>query len=235
MMAYMDDHALLEQFANAARILQDEQDLQHTRDRGVRLALDFIHGCDDVGLSVAHRDKRVDTLAATSEKVRWADALQYELDDGPYLESIWQHQRLSSPDIARDDRWPTWGARVAQTGMRSLLAFQLFTHRDGLRALNLYSARTHGFTGEDLEEASALATHVAVALSTALEVHNLHAAVSSRTAIGRAEGILMERFELTPAQAFAVLRRVSQDTNSKLHDVADQLVRTRKTPGTQHK
>lgn len=231
MLAYMDDHALAEQLAHAARSLQEEQDLQHTRDRAVKLALDFVHGCDEVGLSLAHRDKRVGTLAATSERVRWADALQYEVGEGPYLEAIWQHQRLSSPDLAHDDRWPTWGAHVSQAGMCSLLAFQLFTHRDGLRALNLYSTRSHGFTDEDLEEASALATHVAVALSAALEVHNLHAVVSTRTQIGRAEGILMERFDLTPGQAFAVLRRVSQDSNTKLHDVADQLVRSGKIPG----
>ncbi|GAA1589081.1 hypothetical protein GCM10009789_48420 [Kribbella sancticallisti] len=37
----------------------------------------------------------------------------------------------------------------------------------------------------------------------------------------------MERFDLTDEQAFAVLRRYSQDTNTKLRDVAQKLIATR--------
>ncbi|MGC4939879.1 ANTAR domain-containing protein [Kribbella sp. DT2] len=40
----------------------------------------------------------------------------------------------------------------------------------------------------------------------------------------------MERFDLTGDQAFAVLRRYSQDTNTKLRDVAQHLIDTRKLP-----
>jgi AmiR/NasT family two-component response regulator len=40
----------------------------------------------------------------------------------------------------------------------------------------------------------------------------------------------MERFALTPDQAFAVLRRVSQSRNVKLNRVAQELVRTGVTP-----
>ncbi len=40
----------------------------------------------------------------------------------------------------------------------------------------------------------------------------------------------MERFDLPPDQAFAVLRRVSQRRNVRLNRVAEDLVRTRQTP-----
>jgi AmiR/NasT family two-component response regulator len=51
--------------------------------------------------------------------------------------------------------------------------------------------------------------------------------------IGRAEGILMERFGLQPAQAFAVLTRFSQDRNIRLHLVAAEFVKTRTLPGAE--
>jgi AmiR/NasT family two-component response regulator len=51
--------------------------------------------------------------------------------------------------------------------------------------------------------------------------------------IGQAEGILMERFGIDAEQAFNVLRRVSQDRNVKLSLIAEELVRTRRTPGTE--
>jgi AmiR/NasT family two-component response regulator len=55
----------------------------------------------------------------------------------------------------------------------------------------------------------------------------------NRTVIGRAEGILMERFDLQPAQAFAVLTRLSQHNNIRLHLVAAELVKTRTLPGAE--
>jgi AmiR/NasT family two-component response regulator len=69
-----------------------------------------------------------------------------------------------------------------------------------------------------------------VALADAQNVTHLETAINLRTVIGRAEGILMERFDLSPAQAFAALRRVSQARNIKLNRVAADLVRTRETP-----
>ncbi|HEX2177678.1 MAG TPA: GAF and ANTAR domain-containing protein [Nocardioidaceae bacterium] len=228
----MDDRDLIARFAEAARVLRAEEDVQHTLHKAVTLALDMIPGCDHAGVSLVHRNQGIDTSAATSEDVGRADALQYELGEGPCLRAIWEDHTVASRDVAEDERWPTWGTRVAQVGMCSVLAFQLFNHRDTLGALNLYSARVDGFTDEDREEGSGLAAHVAVALSASREVENLYVAVSRRTTIGRAEGILMERFDIGAEEAFAVLRRVSQDTNTKLYEVADQLVSSRKTPGT---
>jgi hypothetical protein len=43
--------------------------------------------------------------------------------------------------------------------------------------------------------------------------------------------ILMERFDVDGDRAFAILRRYSRDTNTKLRDVAQQLIETRKLPG----
>lgn len=116
--------------------------------------------------------------------------------------------------------------------MRSALCFQLFTDQDNLGALNLYSTDLDGFGDDDYENGLALAAHVAVALAAAQEVESLNSAVASRTVIGQAEGILMERYDLQAEEAFAVLRRVSQDSNVKVAEIASDLVRTRQTPGT---
>ena len=56
-------------------------------------------------------------------------------------------------------------------------------------------------------------------------------AVASRDLIGQAKGILMERYTISDERAFLTLRRISQDTNRKLHDIADELVRTRTLVG----
>ncbi len=49
--------------------------------------------------------------------------------------------------------------------------------------------------------------------------------------IGRAEGILTERLDVTADQAFDHLRRISSTTNRKLVAVTSDNARTRRLPG----
>ena len=138
---------------------------------------------------------------------------------------------MHSRDLATDVRWPRWGPLVAkETGVVCVVSYRLFTTENTLGAMNLYSRRAEAFDTDDIYNGQALAAHVGVALAASLNAENLELAISNRTVIGRAEGILMERFAIPPAQAFAVLRRVSQHRNVRLHLVADELVRTRQTP-----
>jgi AmiR/NasT family two-component response regulator len=71
---------------------------------------------------------------------------------------------------------------------------------------------------------------VAIAVSTSVREQNLNAAIDSRKLIGQAQGILMERFSLSDAQAFAVLLRYSQNSNTKLRVIAERLVAERTLP-----
>jgi AmiR/NasT family two-component response regulator len=55
--------------------------------------------------------------------------------------------------------------------------------------------------------------------------------VEHRTAIGKALGMLMERFDLSDDDASAYRCRCSQTQNRKLYDIAAEMVETRETPG----
>lgn len=69
-----------------------------------------------------------------------------------------------------------------------------------------------------------------MALAGAQHERQLTAAVASRDLIGQAKGIVMERFNLDAAHAFALHARLSQDQSIKLHDVAAQLIDDATTP-----
>lgn len=62
-----------------------------------------------------------------------------------------------------------------------------------------------------------------------VEIDHLETALEHRTVIGQATGILVERYGLSPDGAMAYLRRVSQDSNRKLYDIAAELVATPST------
>jgi hypothetical protein len=70
------------------------------------------------------------------------------------------------------------------------------------------------------------AVHAAIALAAAEREEHLEVALRSRDRIGQAKGILMERYKLTPDQAFALLVRTSSITHRKLKDIADELATT---------
>jgi len=65
----------------------------------------------------------------------------------------------------------------------------------------------------------------------ATTVGQLRQALQSNRTIGTAIGVVMTRYELEPQQAFQVLVRTSQQHNRKLHDIAEELVRTGVLPG----
>ena len=58
----------------------------------------------------------------------------------------------------------------------------------------------------------------------------LRVLLARRQTIGEAQGIVMERYDLTSDGAHALLVRLSQENNIKLIDLAAQVVRTRQLP-----
>ncbi|GGM13751.1 GAF and ANTAR domain-containing protein [Nakamurella endophytica] len=229
-----DDRRFSEMIATVARDLAAEPDLQHTLQRVVDLAAEHLGNDAYVGVSIVHKRGRVDTPASSDDRAARADQLQYELGEGPCLDAIWERETFGIGDLLHEDRYPRWAHRVAEeTGIRSSLSFQLFTSEDTLGALNVYSPHPAGFADRGREEGQVFAAQAAIALQSARTEDNLRTALATRTLIGQAQGILMERYRMTADQAFDVLRLASQRSNVLLRDVADRLVQTGETPAVE--
>jgi GAF domain-containing protein len=227
----MNINDLTDHLAAAARDL-GSQDVEDTLHKSVGLAVDLIDGCDAAGVTLVHRGQRLDTPAYTSNEVLRGDQLQYELQEGPCMDAVWDHEIVISPDLKNESRWPTWAPTVVtELGARSMMCIQLFADDTSLGALNMYATTVDAFSGDDTRhEGLALAAHIAVALAAAQKIEQLHLGMDRRTIIGQAQGILMERFDITADRAFTVLQRVSSTSNTKLHQVAVDLVTSRKIP-----
>ena len=72
---------------------------------------------------------------------------------------------------------------------------------------------------------------VVVASVFADREQHLRRAITSHEAIGQAVGILVERHRWTPAVAFERLKKVSQDSNTRLREVAERVVESGADPG----
>ena len=218
-----------EDFAEMALRLHDEPTVQETVERVLEYALKAVN-CDYAGVIFVTRKSRVETIAATHPVVAEVDKLQVDLGEGPDIDVITDVQTTIVRDTRTDERWPKWGEVVSDRGIRSLLAVRLYTSSDTIGTLNLYDSDPDHFDRDDQAVAHVLARHAAIALANARNTEHLWQAIDARKLIGQAQGILMERYDLTADQAFAVLLRYSQDKNIKLRKVAERLIDTRDLP-----
>lgn len=85
--------------------------------------------------------------------------------------------------------------------------------------------------GDLLGQAFALAVdRVVAATAFADRESHLSRAIESHRLIGQAIGILIERHRVTPAQAFTMLKKASQDRNIKLREIASRVIETGAEP-----
>ena len=116
------------------------------------------------------------------------------------------------------------GSADRPPGVRSILSSEIHSEAGRIGALNVYGDGSRTFTREDIETAQLLAAHAGVALRVAERVEGLMTALDSRTVIGQAQGILMNQYSLDQDKAFAVMKRLSQDRNIRLAEIARRIV-----------
>lgn len=197
-------------------------DLDATLSQITTAAVELIPDADYASISVRKED-RLETIHATDELVMGIDAYQYSLRQGPCYTAATDTAQVVAPDMEHDPRFAEYGPIAAAAGVYAQAAFPLYERHGSQGALNLYSTRRGAF--EDLDDSAALfRSQAAVAIAYAHEVTNLGEALETRTTIGQAMGIVMERYQLSEERAFAFLTRLSQHRNVKLRVIAEELV-----------
>ncbi len=210
-------------FARLSQELAGEPDTEQTVQRVVELAQQSIKGCDYAGFTLTHKD-RLETAAATGPVIARLDQAQHDLGEGPCLEAARTEETYLIRDTSDEPRWPRWSAAAAEVGVRSVLSVQL-TGPDHLHAaMNLYSTTVDAYDEDAIITAQIYATHAGNAIAATNQADQLQTALRTRHVIGLAQGMLMMRYSLTEEQAFRFLARNSQDTNTKLRDVATKLI-----------
>ncbi|HET6738022.1 MAG TPA: GAF and ANTAR domain-containing protein [Kribbella sp.] len=206
-------------------------DLDHTLGRITTAAVESLPETDCASITILHADGRLETVAPTDDLLWGVDAAQYELREGPCYEAAADAVHVASPDLARDERFPRYAVSAVAAGLRAQAGIRLFEAPTARGALNLYSGHVGAFS--DLGALGELFRHqAATAIDYAREIGNLREAVQTRTMIGTAVGIVMERYHLSDDRAFAFLARLSQDTNVKLREIARRLIAlSRDEPG----
>lgn len=226
---------LASSFAVLSQTLFIGKTIDTTLHRIVDFAQATVGACDSASISLLKGNKAF-TPVSSSPIANEIDQYQYEYGEGPCLDAINVEALLYSEDLTNDARWPQFGPKAVSLGMRSLLSCRL-SSTTTMGSLNLYARVPRAYGEEDRTKAVIFAAHAGVALGAAntLEAEirksrNLEGALASRSVIGQAQGILIERERLSPDQAFAALTKASQHLNLKLRDIAQYVVDTGEVP-----
>lgn len=213
-------------------LLVEDREMTDFLDNLARLSAAHVAGDDKVlcGIVVS-RAKHNTVVASSSDEAQKMDEVQAGFDEGPCLEAQRTDTVVLVPDIRTEERWPEYMNVVRDHGLRSVIAVPLELDGLAFAAMNFYTRRPeplddhHVTVARRYAELAAKATLVMLRLSGhSARARDLQAAMESRTAIDVAVGIVMAQNGCSQAEAFEILQRASSHQNSKLRDLAEQIV-----------
>lgn len=215
-------------------VVEQVRDLQRRRGGDLESALRLINestvesvpGALCAGITVIDGGGGVTTVSATHEFAVILDDVQRERGEGPCLSAAWDHHTTRVDDLTAELRWPRYtSVALTRTPVRSIVSFRLFEESDSMGALNLYGIAPHAFDDEAVDLGVVFASHTALVWNMFRRDEQFRSALASRDTIAQAKGMLMERFSIDAVAAFELLKQLSQESNTKLVDIADRLVR----------
>ena len=187
-------------------------------------AVELIDGVDYADVLLISGSDTFQSVAATGQVAVDLDDVQERFREGPCLDAAIEDVVTRSNDLSEDERWPRFAKSAIAAGVHGMLSFRLYTHNSRMGALNLFAGRRGVFTAEVEVLAAMLATQAAIALIADDKDLQFRSALASRDMIGQAKGMIMERFNVDANRAFELLKRLSQDSNIRLTDVAAELI-----------
>lgn len=194
----------------------------------------IVPGCHHA--SVMLRDNGTATTVAANDSIaRTVDKLEQALNEGPCLDAITEETPQIDPDLITGSQWPKLAAQViTETPVRGIMGFRLLVDHRKMGALNLFSDIANAFDKVSVERAILLAAFAGVAANAVAngeDAATLQHGLTSNREIGKAIGLLMALNNIAESQAFDLLRRISQEANIKLADIAARIVQHHNTAG----
>lgn len=215
---------LAHRMAELARSAAAPKTIEEILDDVTSAAQELIPGADTAGVLLLARGGKFESLATTSDMPQQLDELQIEYDEGPCVQAAVDDLIVRTDDFREERRWPKYSAACVEKGVLSGLSFKLYTSSRTAGALNLFAYRPKAFTAADETIGVILAAHAAAALLASRQSEQLESALSTRDRIGQAKGIIMERYGVDDVRAFEMLKQLSQDSNTKLTEIAQRVI-----------
>jgi transcriptional regulator with GAF, ATPase, and Fis domain len=232
-MAAIVDELLAQTFVELADTLVGGFDLMEFLHMLTERCVELLE-VDAAGLLLADGRGALQLVAASTEQARLAELFQIQNDEGPCLDCYRTGQPVIVPFIAAADavaRWPRFSAAAREMSFAAVHAIPMRLRDQIIGTLNLFSSAPGGLDPAVARAASALVDVATIGILQERANHEqetvagqLQVALTSRVIIEQAKGILAERLQITPDQAFILLRDYSRNNNHPLTELAGDVI-----------
>ncbi len=221
------NHELAMRMADLARAVASPRSLADVLTGVTTAAKELIPGVDTAGVLLIGPGNTFESLAALDELPHALDELQVRFDEGPCRQAALADLVVRTEDFRAEQRWPRYSPASVELGVLSGLSFKLYTADRTAGALNLFGFSPMNWDEDAVTTGTVLAAHAASAIVASRQEEQLKTALLSRDRIGQAKGIIMERYKVDDVQAFEMMRQLSQHSNTRLVDIAGQIIESR--------
>ncbi|MFI7210903.1 GAF and ANTAR domain-containing protein [Micromonospora maritima] len=171
------------------------------------------------------------TPMSTHDPARGVNERQYAQARHPCRDAAASGDILPVSDPTAEDRRPDRTERGSKTGVGSFVSIGLPIQGAVVGALNVYARTPHAFDDDTVKILETFARYAAVALVsthlydiTATLARRMQETMAGRVVVEQAKGIVMAECHCTPTEAFAILIKVSQDSNRTIGEAAQAMV-----------
>ena len=188
-----------------------------------------------MGLLLADSGEMLRLVAASTEQAMVLELFQIQNDEGPCLDCYRSGQAVIVSDIQAGRataRWPRFAAAAGEMGFAGVHALPMRLRDQVVGTLNLFRIAPDGLDPAVAVAARALVDVATIGILQERAIHQqeiveaqLQVALNSRVMIEQAKGILAERLQATPDDAFIILRRYARDHNRPLTQLAADVIR----------
>jgi hypothetical protein len=172
-------------------------------------------------------------LAATDDRARQLEELQFALGEGPCVEASGSGRPVLEPDLvaAGPARWPRFGAAVLAAGVRAIFAFPLRVGAIRVGVLDLYRDTPGHLTILELAEAAAFADAATVVVLHLQDHDSADAAlagpIDSQAEVHQATGMITIQLGVSLAEALLRLRAHAYVSGRTVSAIAADVVNRR--------
>jgi GAF domain-containing protein len=217
-------------FARMSGLLLSEETVETSLGLLSSLAQETVPGCIGAGVSILDERRRT-SAGSTDARVRQADSLQYELDEGPCLAAAAGRELVRIDDLVEDRRWPRWADAVQPLGLRAAMSAPMVAGDGSLGAIKVYADQPDTFDGHS-EQLLTLFSAQAAILVANLQTRDrakrlsesMREAFRGRDAVSVAKGILMGRKSVDEDTAFGMLMARSEQDGTPLIQTAQGII-----------
>jgi GAF domain-containing protein len=225
-------------FARFSNVLLTEETVSSALKLITEAAVLAVNDAAGAGVSLMDTYGNRSSAASTSPIVAQADAIQYELGQGPCLSAWASGYPVDIADVHTDLRWPEWGMAAGDLGLRSCVSVPLLSGDLAFGAIKIYwdkpKAASHRLI-RLLElfaaQASIFLVNVQARERAQRLSDQLKASLAQRDTISTAKGMVMASLGMGSHEAMLHLMTRALNENRTLQELAEEVLES--TPGLQ--